>query len=305
MHPIFQGMRKVLEIALTCTAGILMLSIPGAVLHYTSAKDFKPAEKTLQASTQSDPQKYFSPSKAIAESVTEPSTEETTEPMTEETTEPFTEAVFPEPKMLVLDVPFYAQRDLGMPTGCELVSAKMVLDYYNSEEVPIGALIVNVRCDKPEEIDGEATAKHPSQAFIGHPSKPSSFGCFAPVIVDLMNLYVPEGYEAVDVSSKSLDELEEYISQGIPVLVWATIDMSPTFESIGWYLKDDNGNRTDEWYFWKSNEHCLVLTGYDESYYYFNDPNSWKSNTKFEKNLVKTRHEEVGGYSVVVLPKNR
>ncbi|HAJ96208.1 MAG TPA: hypothetical protein DCO72_00495 [Ruminococcus sp.] len=302
MHPILQGMRKFVEIAFTCAAGTLMLSIPGAVMHYTSAKDFQPASKTIQASVEGEPQKFFS---ASSESVAETLTEPTTEAPTEETTEAFTEAVFPEPKMMVLDVPYYAQRDLGMPTGCELVSAKMVLDYYCPEEVPMGGLIVNVRCDKPEEIDGETCAKHPSQAFIGHPSLSSSFGCFAPVIVNLMNLYLPEGYEAVDVTDKPLDELENYISQGIPVLVWATIDMSPTFESIGWYLKDDKGGKTDEWYFWKSNEHCLVLTGYDDTYYYFNDPNSWTSNTRYEKDLVKLRHEEVGNYSVVVLPKNR
>jgi len=302
VHPIFEGMRKFFEIAVTCIAGTIMLSIPGAVLHYASAKSFEPAPKTLQASVEAEPQKFFS---ATSEPAVELLTEPTTEPPTTEATEPFTEAVFPEPKMLVLDVPFYAQKDLEMPTGCELVSAKMVLDYYCPEEVPMGALIVNVRCDRPEEIDGETAAKHPSQAFIGHPSTSSSFGCFAPVIVDLMNLYLPDGYEAVDVSDKPLEELEQYIAQGTPVLVWATINMTSTFESIGWYLKDDKGGRTDEWYFWKSNEHCLVLTGYDENYYYFNDPNSWQSNVKYEKNLVKMRHEEVGNYSVVVLPKNR
>ena len=245
-----------------------------------------------------EPQKFFS-------AQSEPIAESLTEPPTEETTEAFTEAIFPEPKMMVLDVPFYAQNDLGMPTGCELVSAKMVLDYYCSEEVPLGALIVNVRCDRPEEIDGETVAEHPSKAFIGHPSTSYSFGCFAPVIVDLMNLYLPNGYEAVDVTNQSFDELEQYVSQGIPVLVWATIDMVSTSEYIGWYLRDENGGKSDEWYYWKSNEHCLVLTGYDDTYYYFNDPNSWKSNTKYEKDLVKKRHEEVGSYSVVVLPKNR
>jgi uncharacterized protein YvpB len=298
VHPIFEGMRKFLEIALPCVAGTLMLSIPGVILHYTSAKDFEPVEKNIQVSVEGEPQKFFSvPSEPVAESLTEPPTEETTEA--------FTEAVFPEPKSVVLNVPFYAQNELGMPTGCELVSAKMVLDYYCQEEVPLGALIVNVRCDDPEEIDGETVAYHPSKAFIGHPSKPSSFGCFAPVIVELMNLYLPEGYEAVDVTGKPLEELEQYVAQGIPVLFWATIDMVSTSENIGWYLRDENGGKTDEWYFWKSNEHCLVLTGYDETYYYFNDPNSYTSNTRYEKDLVKIRHEEVDNYSVVVLPKNR
>lgn len=276
-----------------------MLSVPAGILHYISVNDVLETDKAVvQASLESTPEKFFSAS-------SESATETLTEPTTETPTEAFTEVSFPDPKMLVLDVPFYAQRDLGLPTGCELVSAKMVLDYYCEEEVPIGALIVNVQCDTPEEIDGETVAKHPAQAFIGRPSVGSSFGCFAPVIVDLMNSYIPEGYEAVDVSNQSLEELEHYISQGIPVLVWATIDMYATSESIGWYLRDENGGNSGEWYFWKSNEHCLVLTGYDDTYYYFNDPNAWKSNTRFEKSLVKTRHEEVGNYSVVVLPKNR
>ncbi|MBO4876963.1 MAG: C39 family peptidase [Ruminococcus sp.] len=52
---------------------------------------------------------------------------------------------------------------------------------------------------------------------------------------------------------------------------------------------------------WRYNEHCLVLVGYNEKCYIFNDPLSEK-NTYYDKALVEKRFEEMGKMAVTIVP---
>ena len=60
-----------------------------------------------------------------------------------------------------------------------------------------------------------------------------------------------------------------------------------------WYLQEDGSL-----FQWIGREHCLVLTGYDNQYYYFNDPLSGK--VKYAKSLVETRFSQLGKQSLVI-----
>ena len=56
------------------------------------------------------------------------------------------------------------------------------------------------------------------------------------------------------------------------------------------------------YYTWIAREHCLVMTGYDNYYYYFNDP--WtNARTRYSKSLVNTRYNELGKQAVVMVKK--
>ena len=234
-----------------------------------------------------------------AETVTEPSSAGT-EPESESAseTEPEETGI---PDEILLDVPYYSQKNY-LPTGCETMSTKMLLEYYTQEEIPVQNIIDLLNCAYPVEINGETYAPHPADAFIGSPWDDSSFGCYAPVIVEAMNQILPEHYEAVETTGTELQELAEiYVSQGIPVLVWETMNMVQTRETVGWYLLDKDGNPTDEWYQWLANEHCMVLVGYDDSWYYFNDPLENHGTLGYYKYVSEERYEEQGMYSAVIL----
>ena len=62
-----------------------------------------------------------------------------------------------------------------------------------------------------------------------------------------------------------------------------------------WKLLD-----TGETFTWISNEHCMLLVGYDEDSYYFNDPYAGKL-VKYEKETVEQRYSELGKQSISVL----
>ena len=71
----------------------------------------------------------------------------------------------------------------------------------------------------------------------------------------------------MDESGKTAAELCSYIDAGMPVVFWATLDFQPVPEKRDHWLLADG---TD--FAWKCNEHCLLLVGYDDENYWFNDP---------------------------------
>lgn len=236
---------------------------------------------------------------------TEPLTQAPTAPPTEPPTQPPTEYRVPQlredvPGTCILeDVPLYSQEGIA-PTGCELVSAMMVLEYYGAP-YELEEIVDAVPCVWPEVIDGYVYAPHPERAFIGSPWTESSYGCYAPVVTDMLNKLLPEDCVAYETTGTELATLASvYIPQGKPVLVWETISMLEHFDWGGWYLLDEDGNPTDEWYDWQANEHCMVLVGYDESSYYFNDPYGSHGFIAYDKWLAEERFNSMGQYSIVV-----
>lgn len=194
-------------------------------------------------------------------------------------------------------VPFYTQVGL-LPTGCELVSTKMALEYLNSEEVSIDTIVENTVCVDIKYDDGFYYAPSPNDAFIGDPYDEHGFGCYPPVIVNTCNqlLY---NYKAVDTTGESIESLcKESIDNDMPVLLWVTIELQKTFKGDEWYLIDNDGTITDTKFTWIRPEHCLVLIGYDKDYYYCSDPLMKSSIIEYEKELIEQRFTEMGKKSV-------
>ncbi len=207
------------------------------------------------------------------------------------------------PKEYHIEVEHISQNNV-MPTGCEIVSTKMVLDYYGMDRLSLGDVLSHLKCsDLKVSKDGKLYGLSPFQAFIGDPKKTSGFGCYPPVIMDMIEDFEFGNLYAEDTSSLPLDFIAEtYVTQDIPVLVWATIGMGDSYLTDSWYLCDEKGKITKEKYTWRAEEHCIVLIGYDEKYYYFCDPLSLQDIVKYEKSLVEKRYKEIGSYSMIIRP---
>lgn len=197
-----------------------------------------------------------------------------------------------------IEVPYIDQMN-GYPTGCEIVSATMVLQYYGFH-ISVDEFIDNyLKMDFLEEYEGEIWGKNPKDAFIGDPRSIYSYGCYAPVIEDSLNLIVQEDMEVKNTTGTSIETLvSDYINNEMPVMIWATMDLIETYPSTQWKLR---GSGED--YQWKANEHCMVLVGYDETSYYFNDPYNNNGVIAYDKNIVELRYNEMGNQSVVLIPK--
>lgn len=194
---------------------------------------------------------------------------------------------------VMLEVPYIGQQGL-LPTGCEIVSACMVLRYYGCDTT------VHTLVDSYLDVgfltgSGDArTGPHPAECFIGSPYEAGGFGCYAQVIERMMNRVLPEGLTAEDATGTPLDQLTGEIDRGRPVLVWATMNMKASSPGPSWRLN------SGELFTWISGEHCLVLVGYDRDNYYFNDPYQNNGLVAYPRELAERRFSELGFQSVTV-----
>ena len=134
---------------------------------------------------------------------------------------------------------------------------------------------------------------------MGSPYSEKGWGCYAPVITGaLEELLQDRGVDSLSVKElygEGLPQLcEEYVSQGTPVMVWATIDMAEPTPANQYYLEG-----TGELFTWIYPLHCLLLTGEDGDTYLFNDPMAGK-NVAYPKEQVEEAFEGVGMQAVVL-----
>jgi len=196
-----------------------------------------------------------------------------------------------------LSVPYITQEGL-LPTGCETVSAMMALSFLGVD-ASAQDILSHMVIGELKPKGGGYTAPSPDEAFIGDPYSESGYGCYPPVIVRALEDLVSEGMRPADTTGLSLKQLaREYVKNGTPVLVWATVDMQPTAEGTQWLVPS-----TGELFTWPRGEHCLLLTGYDRFYYYFNDPYENRGRIAYPKEQVNARFTELGSKSAAIIKK--
>ena len=184
----------------------------------------------------------------------------------------------------ISNVPYLNQFSLGYPTGCEAVSATMLLKYkgYN---VSAQNIIDNTKMgSKKYQQNGIWYGANPFEAFVGNPAlglSQGSYGVFAKPIADAMSVYA--GGKVKNISGCSSEKLFEYVSHGNPVVVWCVKNAGNLKEGVTWNY--ENGEVTFQELV---GEHCAVLIGYDKEYVYLNDPsagqNVKQSKSKFISN---------------------
>ena len=192
---------------------------------------------------------------------------------------------------ILLNVPSLCQYP-NLPTGCEATAAAMLLQFYGMDITPEQFASEWLDYDDTYYYsDGNLVRSHPNNCFIGNPFTTNSYGCYAPVIAKAINdnqtLFTATIVDAMNVASLC----EQYICQGTPVLIWATMDMAPSKKGNTWFLADGTP------FTWISGEHCLVLVGYDSDYYYLNDPQKGVT-VSYPKEIVELRYRELGMQAV-------
>lgn len=159
-----------------------------------------------------------------------------------------------------------------LPNGCEITSATIVLNYlgYNVDKVTMADNYL--KCGKPYN------KTDPNEAYMGDPHG-TGWYCFAPVIEDAVNKYfVANGYDtyrAYDITGTDVEKLKKLIDEGTPVVFWGTLYFNKPYYSNKFTLPD--GSKP------YSNLHCLVLTGYEDSYFYISDPLELSNKVAIEK----------------------
>ena len=197
----------------------------------------------------------------------------------------------------MIDAPFIGQME-RYPTGCESTSAVMALQYFGVD-ISVDDFI-DYYLDlgtAPYEYDGKLYGDSPWDYFLGSPYEGSGWGCYSPVIQSaLQKVLIDSDFSAEYYLGTPLQELcSEYIDNEIPVILWATMEMREASYTSTWLTPD--GNQVT----WISPEHCLLLVGYDNEYYYFNDSRQGKQ-TAYSKREVEIAYESMLSQAVVITP---
>lgn len=202
----------------------------------------------------------------------------------------------------------------GIPTGCESVSTVAVLQYYGVD-ITADEFISNfLPCKEFYKIGLKIYGANPHECFAGNPYKTASLGCYPKVILKALN-EIKSSIEVQTADTKKYSRINhldfknmsgsdlktlitQYIDNQIPVILWVTIHMKEPYEGMKYYLEDDT------LYTWTAQEHCTVLCGYDQEFYYLMDPLRDGEIVSYAKDLVEQRYNELGKYSLVILPSS-
>ena len=156
----------------------------------------------------------------------------------------------------------------------------------------------------PEPVceNGVWYAANPQYFYLGDPYTDDGWGCFAPAVCAGLRNYLGNSpdYDVREVYGQTLSDLcRDYIDRGIPVIVFATMGMAEPRESRTWTIPE-----TGETYTWKTPMHCLLLVGYTEDAFVFNDPLAAKQ-TFYPAGKALSAHAGMGMQAAVLLPRDR
>ena len=190
--------------------------------------------------------------------------------------------------------------------GCETYACTMLLQGLGYK-ITEGEFIDNYLIRQEFYYDDDGTIYGPDMdaAYAGNIFNGAGINC--PAMAKSMNKYLQtqnKGQKAYFYKGKTLDQLcKEYIDNDIPVMTWVTTYMQESYEDKDWIINyvDENCTRKEgDVMVWRRNEHCMVLIGYTDTEYIFNDSVA-NEVVRHEKKLAQTRFEEIGQQSVVVM----
>lgn len=171
------------------------------------------------------------------------------------------------PQKIIIDVPLISQLP-DFINGCEVTSLTMMLNY-NGVGIDKNSLAKQVKRD-PTPMVKNSSGKiirwgDPNDGFVGdlEGDNGAGYSIYPKALLPLANKYLKNN--AVDLSGESIDTLIKYLSQKRPILVWVTTDFSVPDDFITWTKNNKQIKAT-------FSEHCVILTGYDNNNFYYNDP---------------------------------
>lgn len=178
---------------------------------------------------------------------------------------------------VLIDAPIIKQFP-ELPRGCEVTSLAMFLQYYQVETDKM-ELAKNIKRDSTPLTtqNGKIHWGDPNQGYIGdmYSYNNPGYGVYHRPIMELAEEYLPNKIE--NLTGKQFEELKLYLSNDRPV--WIITNTSykklPNTSFEEWETPNGKVEITYK-------EHSVLITGYDNSFVFFNDPISGEKNKKVQ-----------------------
>ncbi|MBE0451202.1 MAG: C39 family peptidase [Clostridia bacterium] len=185
-----------------------------------------------------------------------------------------------------------------LPNGCEITSLTSALNYngYDIDKVTLSDEFLPMRPFYRK--DGKLFGPHPDEAFSGNPRDGSGFYVFAGPTAKAGNDYIKSvnGDHAIkDLTGSSREAIIEYVKQGVPVVIWVTLELNPPNFNYSWQLEN-----TGVEYKALLNLHSVLINGINGDQFNVMDP--LKGNVEYDVTKLFESYESIGSRALVVLP---
>lgn len=242
------------------------------------------------------------PTEATTQKVKKPPAAPVTKPYKPKPTNPTPKPSVPQNKTVKLNVPTISQLP-KYPTGCEAASATMLLKYYGYN-ITLDEMVNAIPREDLYEENGRVYGPSIYEKFVGDPRQTYTderpgYGAFSPVITRSLNNVLAKKngrHKAKNITGCSFSSLIKNLDSGDPVIVWATARMKTPTLVNSWYIKNADG--TDRYFEYPRGTHVMVLTGYDGTYVYVNDP--YYGALKFTYQSFSDKWELLGKQAIVL-----
>jgi len=171
-----------------------------------------------------------------------------------------------------LAVPVIMQKP-ELPQGCEIKALTAVLNYYGMNVTKLEMADNYLPKQNIYTSANQRYGPNPALAYAGNPrDKANGMYVFAAPIVKAAEAAIADkqaNLRVTDMSSASQSEILELVEEGVPVVVWVTLDLSTpkTSANKGWIYEGEAVKR--EAYI---NLHAVVLTGHSDQQVVVMDP---------------------------------
>lgn len=191
----------------------------------------------------------------------------------------------------MLDAPLILQYP-ELPRGCEITTLTMLINFKGIVKDKM-ELVKEMKFDNTPIQWGDhgniAFWGHPNEGFVGDITLNSSgFGVYHKPMMELLEKYIPT---ARDLTGEAFSEIEKSISNGVPVMVWTTVNYKVPEQWMEWDTPIGKVKTTTK-------EHTVLMVGYDENYVYVNDPLKKTKQIKIEKQQFIESWEAMGKQAI-------
>jgi len=158
-----------------------------------------------------------------------------------------------------------------LPNGCEITSLAAVLNALGYKVSKTEMADQYLPKEEFEWKEGKLYGANPYKAYAGDPRlERGGWFVYAPPIVEVADRYIADAggvHHAADISGSSRDEIMEYLKEGVPVVMWVTLNLEKPRINYSWYFHD-----TGELFQAPTNLHTVVLHGFNGDELYVMDP---------------------------------
>lgn len=158
-----------------------------------------------------------------------------------------------------------------LPNGCEITSLSMALTAAGCPADKLTLYQSYLPKADFSYVGDQRYGPNPEKWYAGNAAGlKGGWYCFEGPIIQTANSWLDDcgsTSSARSIAGLSQNELDRYVQDGIPLVVWVTLDyVQPQYSEFSWTLEDGTS------YYPYSNLHCVVLASAENGQYQIADP---------------------------------